>query len=72
METLTVEEVSKILGIPYSSVCSLMRRGIIPAKKLGRHWRVAKSVFDRWLNSEPEEYRVLGNKVRAVRRESHA
>ena len=31
-----------MLGVPYSTVTRLCRDGVIPAVKVGRHWRIVR------------------------------
>ncbi|MGD0886614.1 MAG: helix-turn-helix domain-containing protein [Thermodesulfovibrionales bacterium] len=49
-DVLTVEELSSYLKIPKSTLYKLLREGIIPSKKIGRHWRFRKTVIDHWLD----------------------
>jgi excisionase family DNA binding protein len=51
---LTIEELASYLKIPKSTLYKLVRKGKIPAQKIGRHWRFRKASIDRWL----EEMRV--------------
>ncbi len=41
---LTLDEAAEILRLPYSTVRDLVARGTIPAVKLGRQWRLRRSV----------------------------
>lgn len=50
-ETMTPAEAAAALQLPKATVLSLCRRGVLPARKLGRNWRVyragLKDVFAR-------------------------
>ena len=50
-DILTVEELSIYLKIPKSSLYKVVREGMIPCKKIGRHWRFRKAAIDRWLEA---------------------
>lgn len=47
---MTIEEASKYLRIPLSSLYKLAQDGKIPCQKVGRHWRFRKETIDRWLD----------------------
>jgi excisionase family DNA binding protein len=49
-QVLTIEEASKYLRIPLSSLYKLAQGGKIPCQKVGRHWRFRKETIDRWLD----------------------
>jgi excisionase family DNA binding protein len=48
---LTAEQVSRLLGIPRSSVYEYARRAHdpLPAVRVGRHVRFHRSMLERWL-----------------------
>ena len=48
-QVLTIEEASKYLRIPLSSLYKLAQDGKIPCQKVGRHWRFRKETIDSWL-----------------------
>ena len=48
---MTVGEVAEYLRIPRASVYKLARRGKIPGKKVGRHWRFRREALDKWLEN---------------------
>lgn len=54
-EVLTIDELSKYLKIPKSTVYKLCQESRIPGQKVGRHWRFRKEVIDRWLESGSEK-----------------
>jgi excisionase family DNA binding protein len=47
---MTIEEASKYLRVPLSSLYKLAQDGKIPCQKVGRHWRFRKETIDRWLD----------------------
>ncbi len=49
-QVLTIEEASKYLRIPLSTLYKLAQDGKIPCQKVGRHWRFRKETIDRWLD----------------------
>lgn len=51
-EILTLNELSKYLKIPKSTVYKLCQEGRIPGQKVGRHWRFRRLTIDKWLDSE--------------------
>ena len=57
-QVLTIEEASKYLRIPLSTLYKLAQDGKIPCQKVGRHWRFRKETIDNWL----DERSVLPNK----------
>jgi excisionase family DNA binding protein len=48
-ETLTVKEVSELLKIHEATVYKMIRKGKIPAFKIGTDWRFLKHRIVRWL-----------------------
>ena len=51
LETLTPNELSKILKLHPFTVTRLAREGKIPAFKVGGVWRIKKDEFERWISS---------------------
>jgi len=51
IETLTPNEIAKILRIHPFTVTRLAREGKIPAFKVGGIWRFRKDQFERWIES---------------------
>ena len=52
IETLTPNEISKILRIHPFTVTRLAREGKIPAFKVGGIWRFRKDQFEQWINRQ--------------------
>lgn len=47
---MTIEEASRYLQIPLSSLYKLAQDGKVPCQKVGRHWRFRKETIDQWLD----------------------
>ena len=58
-QVLTIEEASKYLRIPLSTLYKLAQDKKIPCQKVGRHWRFRKETIDRWL----DERSILTDKL---------
>jgi two-component system, response regulator, stage 0 sporulation protein F len=54
---LTVEEVADYLKLSVVTVYMYARNGVLPASKLGKHWRFSVRHLDEWLarSAQPEE-----------------
>ncbi|MEW6186067.1 MAG: helix-turn-helix domain-containing protein [Thermodesulfobacteriota bacterium] len=56
---LKVEEISRWLRIPKSTIYKLCQEGQIPGIKIGRHWRFNRNEINAWFkkkaNNKPEE-----------------
>ena len=52
IETLTPNEVSKILRIHPFTVTRLAREGKLPAFKVGGIWRFRKDQFEQWIDGQ--------------------
>ena len=50
-ELLTPDEVAEILRVRRTTALEYMRRGVIPACKIGRLWYSPKSLLDEYLTS---------------------
>lgn len=50
----TVAEVAGLLSLSTGSTYTLVRKGEIPAKKMGGRWVIPKRRFEAWLNDLPE------------------
>ena len=48
-QVYTVREVSAALGLSLGITYELIRKGEIPAKRLGRRWLVPRAAFHAWL-----------------------
>jgi excisionase family DNA binding protein len=52
--TYDVEEVAAMLGLSRGSAYEAVRRGDIPARKIGARWIIPRVTFDRWLATAGE------------------
>lgn len=50
MEVLTLQQVARLLRLHSSTVYRMVKRGEIPAVKVGRVWRFSKDALDTWLS----------------------
>ena len=66
LETLTPNEISKILKLHPFTVTRLAREGKLPAFKVGGVWRFRRDDFERWITSR------TGNRLGSRRRVSAA
>jgi len=48
---LNINELSKYLKIPKSTLYKLVRESKVSCQKVGRHWRFRKEAIDRWLDA---------------------
>lgn len=48
-ELMTVEELARYLRVTEKTVYRLLKRGLIPATKVGHQWRFEKTSVDEWL-----------------------
>lgn len=48
---LEPQEVAKLLKLRLSTVLDLSRRGVLPAFKVGKHWRYRRSELEEWLTA---------------------
>jgi len=58
---MTVQEVSDYLRVTKKTIYRLLRRGKIPATKVGKQWRFDKAAIDEWLRqgSAPATANIL-------------
>lgn len=57
--TLLVSEVAVLLRRSYDSVLADIHRGEIPARKIGREYRVNRDMLLAWLRGDPEKVRFI-------------
>ena len=46
--TMTIEEVSELTGLKLNQCYQLMKADGVPAKKIGKEWKVLRSRFPEW------------------------
>ncbi len=56
-EVMTIEETASFLRVSKNTVYEYVRCGVIPARKIGRAWRLSRIALEEWL-SEGEEDEV--------------
>jgi len=49
-EILDIDQLSRYLRVPKSTLYRLAAEGGIPSHKVGRHWRFRREAVDRWLD----------------------
>lgn len=52
---MTPKEAANFLGIHLVTVYRLLKKGDLPAMKLGGQWRFKKDVLNEWMNKEMEK-----------------
>jgi excisionase family DNA binding protein len=50
---MTIEEIAAYLRVGKKTIYRLLKRGKIPATKVGRQWRFNKASIDEWLRKKP-------------------
>lgn len=53
VKTLTLSETAEALRVSKSTVLSMIKRGL-PARKIGRAWRIPVSTLNEWLEQGQE------------------
>jgi excisionase family DNA binding protein len=53
-EVMSTEEAGEFLGLKPFTIREYAKRGIIPAKKLGKQWRFVKADLLAWLREKDE------------------
>ena len=57
---LTLDEACKYLRLSRPTVRKLFVQGAIPARKVGKQWRVLKAELDRYLKGEGLQAKITG------------
>jgi len=50
--TISIEEISKIIGLSSQSVWGALRRGELPGHKISGRWIISRKAFFKWLDGE--------------------
>ena len=53
--TLTVKEAAVVMKVSTRTVLRWIKKGILPARKAGRAWRLPPSALDEWLSNSKAE-----------------
>ena len=56
MKFLTVNEIAEIIGLSTARVYETIRRGLLPAVRIGRQVRVEEQAFREWVNNGGQRY----------------
>jgi len=62
-EILTVLEVAHFLRVPKSTVYKLARRGQLPARRIGKHWRFLWKDIEEWVQRRSEGQNVIATSL---------
>ena len=54
-EVMNVDEISKWLRIPKSTLYKLCSEGQIPCTKIGKHWRFEREMVKNWFKNKVRE-----------------
>lgn len=52
-EVFDLDELTRYLNVPKSTLYKLAQRGGVPGQKVGKQWRFHKGAIDEWLNKQP-------------------
>jgi len=63
LEVLTADEAATALRITYRGVLGLIHRGELPARKLGRGYRIRRAALDVALTPQAPPYGPLSREV---------
>lgn len=55
-EVFDIDQLSRYLRVPKSTLYKLAGEGKIPSHKVGRHWRFRRETVDRWLDRPGETF----------------
>ncbi len=58
-DVMTIQETSRFLRVPVSSLYKLAQEGRIPCQKVGRHWRFRLETIEKWLDENPNNQKEL-------------
>ena len=58
-DVMTIQETSRFLRVPVSSLYKLAQEGRIPCQKVGRHWRFRRESIEKWLDENPNKHKEL-------------
>lgn len=68
MKVLTLEQAARLLRLHPSTVYRMVKRGEIPAVKIGRVWRFTMDALQDWLNGRAGGEAKVGRQRRRVRK----
>lgn len=50
--TISIEEISQMIGLSSQSVWGALRRGELPGHKISGRWIISRAAFYRWFDGE--------------------
>ena len=53
-DIVTVKEAAAYLKIKMHTLYGLIRKGIIPARRIGAHWRITRDELDTYAGAAPQ------------------
>ena len=62
-EVMNIEETSRYLRVPISSLYKLAQARKIPCQKVGRHWRFRRQAIERWLEETPNNNQMKARQM---------
>jgi excisionase family DNA binding protein len=65
-DILTIQELADYLKIPRSTLYKIVRQGVLPCQKIGRHWRFHKSAIDQWFDKPGTGASSSGKKAKTM------
>lgn len=58
----TAEEVAQYLRLPLSTVYRLAQTAVLPAFKIGKHWRFRRDTIERWIDQQEHRDHQQGDR----------
>lgn len=65
-DILTAEQSAELLQVSIDTMRKLLREGQIPARKVGREYRILRTNLEAWLGAPPSRATKTGNRERAM------
>ncbi|MBZ5529704.1 MAG: helix-turn-helix domain-containing protein [Acidobacteriia bacterium] len=58
-EVLTTNEAAELLRLSLYTIRDMARRGVLPARKVGREWRFPRNTLMKWIEGEAIQEKAL-------------
>lgn len=55
---LTIKDVAEQLGLHKTTIYRLVKKGELPAFKVGNQWRFDKNILEEWISNESNKERL--------------
>ena len=68
-EVLDIEEVAKLLHVNEWTIYRLLKKGKIPAFKVGKQWRFKRDILERWMEHQSNIERSFDALLERLRQE---